>query len=210
VEKENKSKKISQIKDYSKFNIDELFIYALYHLIQRKKNWSIENLIAECFQLFPKKFGMHLYPQWPDSRRVEKSWRRCRSDKKWLIGKPGSGFKLTPIGEKIAREIERKLFQHKKVAKKESYRRPRNREDALIKYIRQNPVFKRYQENPKEFTLNEMEFRFLLNTTMETPPEVVKGNFQYCLGIAKTVGDREVERFLIRCGEIMKEVIKGG
>lgn len=55
-------------------NIDKLVVYSIYLLSVEKKEATFENIVAKCFQLFPEKFSLVGYPQWPDSARINKSW----------------------------------------------------------------------------------------------------------------------------------------
>lgn len=58
---------------YSKIALNDLVTYSVYFLMQVGDPRSSENISAACFLLFPKRFCLRNYPEWPDSTVVNKS-----------------------------------------------------------------------------------------------------------------------------------------
>ena len=83
---------------YIRVTYDDLIVFALDELTNEGIPPIFENLVAKAFELFPKRFQLPGYPQWPDSSLVEKSWLRCRPDKGLINGSKSKGFVLTQKG----------------------------------------------------------------------------------------------------------------
>lgn len=83
-------------KVYERISYDDLITYAVYSLTRSGREATFENIVAESFTLFPVRFSLRGYPQWPESAAVNKSWLRCRTDKGYLVGSVKEGLKLTP------------------------------------------------------------------------------------------------------------------
>ena len=89
---------------YESVALNELVTYAVYFLSQFEIEITAEDIVAACFMLFPNRFAMRGYSQWPDSTVVNKRWIDCR--KRGLIaGSAAKGFVLTPKGLKLAEKI---------------------------------------------------------------------------------------------------------
>lgn len=97
-------------KVYEDIGIADLILFSMYSLSSKKEECTFERLVKECFALLPKAFGFPNYPQWPDSRKLDRSLRSLRQ-KKLIKGDPKTSFSLTKLGEKEALRIEKKLKQ---------------------------------------------------------------------------------------------------
>lgn len=84
----------------------------MHSLITKGKKCTFEELINECFTLFPKAFSFSQYPKWPDSRKLDRPLRAIRK-RKLIAGDPKTSFSLTKQGKKIALEIARTFRQRK-------------------------------------------------------------------------------------------------
>jgi len=95
-----------------KHSLNELILFAIYSLAESSKKCTFEELIKECFSLFPKEFSFSKYSQWPDARKLDRPLRALRK-RKLITGSPQTSFGLTSSGKKIAREIAKTLRQKK-------------------------------------------------------------------------------------------------
>ena len=103
-----KSPKINPLL-YRKTSINNLILYSMYLLSARKRKCCFEDLLKECFSLFPKVFCLKNIPKWPDSRKLDRPLRTLRT-KKLIKGGPEC-FTLTKKGEILASEIALKFKQ---------------------------------------------------------------------------------------------------
>ncbi len=92
--------------------VNDLIIFGILNVEQKKEKCTFERLVKECFNLFPKSFGLAKYSKWPDTRKLDRPLRTLRQ-KKLVIGSPNSFFTLTEQGKNEAIIIEKILFQKK-------------------------------------------------------------------------------------------------
>lgn len=108
----NKKKLSFDAEIYKKLGINHLILFAIYSVTSDQKKCTFERLIKECFTLFPKVFGFSQYPQWPDSRKLDRPLRTLRK-RKLIKGSPKAFFFLTDPGQGIAKDMVRTLSQKK-------------------------------------------------------------------------------------------------
>lgn len=98
---------------YKNKSINDLILFGIYSLSEKKEKCTFEKLVKECLTLFPKTFSFSKYPKWPDSRKLDRSLRTLRK-RKLITGNPKTSFSLTKSGKKLAEEIN-KTFRQKKL-----------------------------------------------------------------------------------------------
>ena len=91
------------IKKKVKKPLNDLIIFGIY---SAGGKCAFEQLIKECFSLFPDCFSFPENKKWPDSRKLDRPLRTLRK-KKLITGDPRAFFSLTKIGRKKAEEIAR-------------------------------------------------------------------------------------------------------
>ncbi|NQU82508.1 MAG: hypothetical protein HQ539_00990 [Parcubacteria group bacterium] len=107
-----------QKKDYKIFEflsgrtMHDLILFCLSKIIEDKEKTTVERIVAECFNVFPKSFELKGYSKWPDSRKLDKSLRGLRKQK-LIKGDPKTSFTLTKQGEKIVEDMLKDLRQKK-------------------------------------------------------------------------------------------------
>lgn len=193
---------------YTKVAVQNLMTFGVYSVIQNKETCTFERLVAECFFLFPKVFGLKRYPEWPDTLKFDRATRSLR-ERGLIIGgiggkqSPGE-ITLTELGKKIARQTEEvlnsKMPFHQSNIKKSSFT-VRSIDDKLIEYLKENLHFKKYLNNPKVFTISEPDFRNILRCTLETPMRVVKQNLEYFKQLARSYNEKQIMDFLFFCDQ---------
>ena len=183
---------------YSAIGLDQLLTYAVDRVLAGGNDCTFENIVYECFTVFPQRFGFERFPEWPDSTRVDKAWRRCRTDRGWIVGNVKTGFQITPAGEVVARQVDRQL-QGRNGTKTPVKGNTRSREAAAVKYVRGTTPFQHWTANKDEFTMRFPEFVAFLNGTLETPRVVLRQNLHFYKQSANAVSDGEVSSFLKDC-----------
>jgi len=96
-------------------SINDLIVFSLYSVVSKGEECDFERLIKECFSLFPGDFGFYKYPQWPDSRKLDRPLRLLR-EHKLIKGEPGTFFSLTKEGKVLAEDLA-KVFKQKRLFK---------------------------------------------------------------------------------------------
>jgi len=172
---------------YTKITLNDLVVYSAYYLDKQGSEMTSEDLISACFVLFPNRFSMRMYPQYPDSGIVSRRWSDCKS-KGYLRGSAAKGFKLAAKGKKRAEKVEKMLGkplkrtpEPKPTSKKKSAStqtvHPELKAHAgkYVRSIRASDAYKNYR---KQQSLNEFDFRSMLLCTMESPPTTLARNME--------------------------------
>jgi hypothetical protein len=188
---------------YTKIILNDLVVYSVYTLHKQGLEITSEDIISTCFVLFPKRFSMRKYPQYPDSGIVSRRWSDCKS-KGYLKGNAAKGFELTARGIKRAEKVEKSLGEPLKPvrvakatsspkgkvekpavpdAKREAVVHPELRRTELVevkahakKYVHSIEMSDAYKHFKKGTPLNEFDFRSMLLCTMESPSTTLARN----------------------------------
>lgn len=132
------------IEVYTKIQMQNLIVFALYSVIKNGETCTYERLVAECFQKFPKVFGFKRYPHWPDSLKFDRPLRTLR-EKSLIVGSVRDRFDLTEFGVKIAKETGSILLGNKtSTFHKKTRSIGRSVDDKLIEYLKENKLFKKF------------------------------------------------------------------
>ncbi len=165
---------------YQNITIDELVTYSIFSLQEDGEEATFEKIVAKCFELFPEKFSLIGYPQWPDSTRVTKSWLRCRTDFKYIKGTVKTGFKLTTKGlvvvERVQKKLRRPVSEKMIVAQKKASER--SKEEQFIKQLEKSEIFNKYLLEGENIEISHFEFCDMLYCTMESSAKILKENLE--------------------------------
>lgn len=209
------SKKEFETSRYLTFSQDHLVVAALWLLLEDKQKPSFENLVARAFTAFPGRFQLEGYPQWPNSHVIGKAWVRCRTDKKWMTGSASQGFKLTPLGEQVARQVLSKLGsggaqarQHQRKGSRQSI------SSRVVLRVENSPAFKAFKSEGVD-SVSEYEFCDLLYCTLESTPETFEKNLEVVKQEVETYGRTDLAEFLLKlkekfAGKFTGKRVRGG
>ena len=163
---------------YSKITLNDLVIYSIYYLHKQRSEITSEDVISACFVLFPKRFSLQKYPQWPDSAVVRRRWSDVKN-KGYLLGSAVKGFKITAKGIKHAEKLEKSLgrvrVQPAQATKMTVHNELKSRARKYVRSIEKSEAYTRYK---KRLEINEFDFRILLFCTMESPAGTLSRNLQ--------------------------------
>lgn len=189
-------------KIYKSIPYDDLLIFALYSVTQKGLDGTFENLVVECYTLFPERFGLPGYlEKYPDSAQVEKSWLRCRTDKNLITGNKAHGFELTARGFEIVQQTQRKLggksFDTKKLLGIKGDRRTKM--GRLVKQLETNRAFNEFLKNGSDISISDYEFCDLIYSTLDTLPETRRKNLQQLKDAVQDYNRNDMLDFLKFC-----------
>ena len=166
---------------YGRIAMNDLVTYAVYFLSQSGAEISAEDIVAACFRLFPERFHLRGYDQWPDSTVVNKRWVDCR-DKGLLHGSTAQGFSLTPKGLELAEKTaavltgKRRLFARPGTGKVGA--EMRTRAGRFVRALENSDAFKAYSANGQGANVSEFDFRNMLLCTMESSASTLRSNLE--------------------------------
>lgn len=95
---------------YDETSLPALVVYSLYWLHQWDFRRSIEAITVLSWKLFPSKFSMVGWPEYPDKERINRSLLQGGPKyRNWLTGAASKGFSLNERGIQIAVELTQRL-----------------------------------------------------------------------------------------------------
>jgi hypothetical protein len=91
---------------YEGDSLAALTMYSLYWLQSWRLRRTIEAVAVLNWRLFPQKFAMLGYPQFPDAFRTNRSLMQGQPKyRNWLTGSASKGFSLNERGKELAHEL---------------------------------------------------------------------------------------------------------
>jgi hypothetical protein len=185
---------------YSNLSLDDLVTYSIFTLFEEHKEATFENIVAKCYDLFPERFALVGYPQWPDSARVNKSWLRCRTDFKYIKGSVKTGFVITAKGLEVVAKVQHRLkrpsYDGAVMSRKRKQASERTREEKFINELEKADVFKRYMNEKGNIDISHFEFVDMLYCTLESSWKSLKDNIEKLKLYAQKLERKEVLDFL--------------
>jgi hypothetical protein len=179
---------------YDSIDLDRLVIYATIELEKLGVELSIENIIVGAFKLFPKKFSLVGYSEFPDATRVEKSLWRCKGQKRqWIGGKTPHGYLITDRTRTIAAGTEDELSNP-------SLRKPKitsrmRRKESILNEVTKSPAFKKYTSGNGE-SISEADFCYLLQGTLDSSRDTLRENLVSLKKFTEELDRDDVIKFL--------------
>lgn len=211
MKKENNTSNVKNIvlrfkpfppRSYENIDLDRLVIYALFSLAEKKVPLYFDLICVGLFKLFPYKFSLATFKQYPDAYRINNAIRRTTGalsgqDKEgWANGSPEHGFYLTDVGKEIAKQVKRLLENPslQKIRQKTGATKSRGRspfED--MQEIKVSEAFKKWFVNEE---VNNHEFFAFLKAAPYTPKQLLVEHLDRLRVSATTIKDEEVLKFL--------------
>jgi len=188
--------------NYDGFDLDRLVVFALSILEKNNVPLYFDFIAVGLFKLFPRKFSMANFRQYPDTYRINNSIRRLagslRDSNKldWVTGSVEHGFYLTDLGREIAKQVSNLLKNplSKKDRKSLVVNKSRGKSSSDdIREIRVSEAFKKWFTNQE---VNNHEFFVFLKAAPYTPKRLLTEHLKRLKASAITTKDEEVLEFL--------------
>jgi hypothetical protein len=161
-------------KSYENFDLDRLSIYCIYVMQQNKIPLYFDYVAVGLFKLFPKKFSMANFSNYPDTYRINNSLRRLSGSLKsnvdkmgWVTGSAEHGFNITEVGIEIAKQVGIILKSPESSIEKPKNKKTRGRSSVDdVKDIKESDAFKKWLSSEE---VSNYEFFAFLKATPYTP-----------------------------------------
>ena len=191
-------------------SLAKLTAYSLFWLQEWELRRTIESISVLNWKLFPDKFAMVGFPQFPDSLRTNRSLLQGQPKyQNLLTGTATKGFSLNEHGLTVARDLVHRFSAPKtstgettasesvmhdiKAKQTDRARTIDPRKD--VARVRQSALFEKWQSGAI-LERDIIHVHTLLGIFEHTPGKVRRQAFRSLLESAEHVGDTEVERFL--------------
>jgi len=179
---------------YENLDLDHLMMYAMGELERIQVDLSFENATVAAFKLFPKKFSLVGFVNYPDSNRVDQCLWRCAKHRQWLGGKSRQGFIITERSKLIIKECEDMIIKGVGLKKTKTTSQTR-RIEALLLEVESSSAFKKHEQGEGS-KITESELCFLLQGTLDSSHKLLKENLNTLKSYAKTLKNKNVTNFL--------------
>ena len=180
---------------YNHIDNDRLVLYVVNCLEKSNLEPTFEKIVVAAYKLFPKRFSLLGFPEYPDAKTVYYPIMHCSYIKKgWLSGNMQSAFHLTLKGKDVLKGVEA-VFLGETSSNKTFPELPRRKERHFIELLRSSLAFQKFITE-KVDDISEMEIRIMLRTRTDTPSEVLKQNLEKYLEYARVVNQPKLVEFL--------------
>ncbi|MFA5292577.1 MAG: hypothetical protein WC496_06025 [Phycisphaerae bacterium] len=194
---------------YNSIDLDRLVIYTVTKLGEYKIELSLENIIVGAFKLFPKKFSLAGYPEFPDATRIEKSLWRCKTKKsrkkQWIGGKTPHGYLITDESRTISSQTEAELSDSMPKKPKKTSTKTR-RTESILKETTNSSAYIKYI-NGKSDSITEADLCYLLQGTLDSTRETLRENLVSLKKFAEELERKDIFKVLCWLEEHFKDFL---
>lgn len=186
-------------KSYENFDLDRLAIYAMHFLEEKKIPLYFDYIASTLFKLFPEKFSMANFKQYPDTNRISKALRRLVDEKRrnWATGSIENGFYMTETGKEIAIQVGNLLLGPYTKSKRPLpvFRKSRGRSPKDdMEEIKGSEVFQRWQQN--NYKITDYDILSFLKAVPYTPKILLLQYLNNLKQSAAMIKDKKTVKFL--------------
>lgn len=179
---------------YENVDLDHLVMYAMGQLNKIGADLSFENAVIAAFKLFPKKFSLTGYSEFPDSDRVMNCLNRCTlKNRRWLGGKSRQGYIITERSSRVILKAEELLHGWK--MKKSKVTSKTRRKERILEEAVFSPAYMKYTRNQK-YSITKAELCYFLQGTLDSSQETLKENLKSLKNFAEELSRKDVLDFL--------------
>jgi hypothetical protein len=180
---------------YALIDNDRLIIYAVSLLEKNNIEPTFDKVVVTAFKLFPQRFALIGFPEYPDGKRIHDClWHCFYKTKRWLEGNAKSGYYLTDKGKKILLETERRLKGEIQVIKEYSAKAKR-KEVFFLELLKKSRAYKKFIEGKKD-EISNIEILEVLRVSENTKYELVKENLEKYFEYATLLNEENIKNFL--------------
>lgn len=182
---------------YANMDNNRLAVYAINLLDENGIPRTQEALAVAVFLMFPDKFSMVGFPQYPDIERVNRTLLQLAPKyRNWATGNRHVGYTLTETGYSVLRQTNQLLQRPELQPSKKRTPKERTRDPMTeVKEIERSLLFQGFT---KKENINSKEYAFwqLLQAFPYTPKQALEDRFRSMKEAARLAGRKDVMVFL--------------
>ncbi len=183
--------------NYIGMDNNRLAIYAIALLEENGIPRTQEAVTVALFLMFPEKFSLVGFPQYPDTERVNRTLLQLGDKyRNWATGNKHVGYTLNDAGRHVLDQTQSLLRKPELQAPKKRTPRERTRDpNAEVAEIEQSNLFRAFGSKQTE-KLNEYDFWELMQAFPYTPKQALKNRFKEMQEAARLAAREDVIEFL--------------
>jgi len=189
--------------DYLPVDKDRLALFIVDFLQSRNIEPTFDKIVVAAFKLFPKKFSLIGFPEYPDALTVHYcAYIHSVKRKGWLSGNVQTGYKITEKGKYFLDETNKMLEGKIKITKTHGVT-PRRKEVTFITILKRTKAYKKYVQGKKEEITKDEIFEAL--KVPQNSRGLTEAHIKKYLEYANRINESSVTEFL----EFVKKKLKG-
>ncbi|MEM3451894.1 MAG: hypothetical protein QW830_05780 [Nitrososphaerales archaeon] len=191
--------------DYLSIEKDRLVLFTIDYLHSKNIEVTFDKLTVAAFKLFPKKFSLVGFPEYPDAKTTDSCVTlHCVKTKGWVSGNAQTGYTVTEKGKYFLDETKKMLEGKIKVTRKYGTT-PRRKELTFINLLKKTKAYKSYSQRKYE-ELSDSDILEALKVPVLGSSEKVERYIQRYMEYALRINDMSAVEFL----KFAKRKLKGG
>jgi hypothetical protein len=187
---------------YSQIDLNRLTAYTILKLKELDVPCTIENIAVANHRMFPRRFAMVGFPEYPDVSRVNRALLQLRPKyRNWATGNARLGWALTAAGYAEARAIADQLTGKARApssgrveAEPAGIVSRTIHPDSVIRRVRETSLYQKWKQNRQD--LVALEVFDVLDAYTHTPASVLRGKLREISRVASDVEADDVQSFL--------------
>jgi len=201
---------------YEDLPLTDLVLYALFSLEEKGIETTFENLVAESFELFPRRFSLQGYPDYPDANRVRREIQRIEGTlsslgvEKLADGNMKTSYKITGRGVERLRYVQARLQTgvNEKTSIQKRIEDKRSKMGRVLYELEKHPLYKEYLRSGRNMDVPETLLRDLLFSTMETSYEKLREKMNTLIEYCVALGREDIKEFLLHCKDKHEKIFE--
>jgi len=183
--------------NYKNIDLNSLAVYAISILLEKNIPTTFEIIVVTLFRLFPKKFSLEGFDEYPDAARINRALLQLRPKyRNWAHGDVQLGYSLTEEGMHQAAKVKLLLEKsHLQKPLKSASKKRTLATDAEVTDIEKSKVFLSYKEG-KEENITDLDIYTLFKAYSYTPPKVLRDYLDKLKGYARFNKRKDIIDFL--------------
>jgi len=194
---------------YKDIDLNRLSVFAIWLLKENQLPITIQSITVASFKMFPTKFSLIDYPEYPDVTRVNRALMQLTPKyRNWATGNVKQGYVLTKNGKFIL-EQTKNLLQNPKLQKKlreSSLPRSISMSD-MLKDVEKTTLFKKYINNQK-LEATKFDFWDFFHAFSYTPKKVLIEYKEKVKNIARQEKREDIQDFIKWLEETFGKLLK--
>jgi hypothetical protein len=163
---------------YKEVRLDKLATVGMYMLSKSGLECTFDNIVVALHKLFPEKFSLLSFPEYPDSIRVDNTLRLDCKHSRYSLGNRIKGFTLTELGTIAAQETMKELqgeHHEDRGELRRAHSEFRNRATRLTTEVGKSDAYRKFKSG-------ELVTRFdvcdVLHGSLDTDDKLLRSNLE--------------------------------
>ncbi|MFQ5910496.1 MAG: hypothetical protein ACE5IJ_07220 [Thermoplasmata archaeon] len=183
---------------YVDIDLNRLATFAIYLLTESRIVPTLENLVVALFRLFPEKFSLPGFSEYPDATRGNRALLQLRPKyRNWAVKSSAEGYVLTELGHRVAKQTRDLLNSpvRERTNRRSVPSPPRTLYEGIARNIRRSTAFRKFTAGEGGAVARPEIFE-LLGAVPYTPVRILRSKLYDWAQLAQQAEDTKMLDFL--------------